>query len=159
MATASKKLEDVVSALGVQSEKTLIIGADTVVEIDGQILEKPKDAEDSRRMLSLLSNNDQYVHTAVVAYANSVDLDAPASAPFEMKKIFSFVESTKVSFTELTEADIAAYVELGEGADKAGSYGIQGAGGQFVKSIHGCYFNVMGFPVHRLSAALASTFH
>ena len=157
LATASKKVESVVEAVGQLTEKTLIIGSDTIVEIDGKILEKPTDAFDSANMLSLLNNRDHFVHTAVVAYANSVDLNSTNHAS-TMKPIISFVETTKVTFCDLSESDIAAYVELGEGMDKAGSYGIQGAGSVLVRSIEGCYFNVMGLPVHALSRELAKAF-
>lgn len=67
----------------------------------------------------------------------------------------SFVESSRVTFAPLTEEDVLAYVESGEGIDKAGAYGIQGLGGQLVCGIAGCYFNVMGLPLHRLSTQLA----
>lgn len=159
LATANKKVEQVALSLGNLPDKTLVIGADTIVEIDGMVLEKPEHDSDSRRMLSLLSNRDHYVHTAVVAYSNSWELSGQLqNTLLEMKPMFSFVETTRVTFAELTEEDISAYIELGEGKDKAGSYGIQGVGGQFVKSITGCYFNVMGLPVHALSSKLASTF-
>lgn len=160
LATASKKVEEIALSLSATNAPTLVIGADTIVEIDGRILEKPSDDADSRRMLSLMSNRGHFVHTAVVAYCNSMHLDSASShdTVFDMKPMFSFVETTKVTFAELTEEDITAYIELGEGRDKAGSYGIQGAGGQFVKGISGCFFNVMGLPIHALSNKLAASF-
>lgn len=70
-------------------------------------------------------------------------------------KSISFVESTAVTFADLSAGDIEAYVQSGEGMDKAGSYGIQGLGSQLVAGINGCYFNVMGLPIHRLSRQIA----
>jgi septum formation protein len=144
--------------IGVTSQPTLLFGADTIVEVDGRILEKPADSADSKRMLLSMSNRSHFVHTAVVAYTNSPRLDdiTCLDAPLPLQPLLSFVETTKVTFGELTESDIDAYVALGEGLDKAGSYGIQGTGSLFVRSIEGCYFNVMGLPVHRLSKELAS---
>lgn len=154
--TARCKIAQIVAEIGTVPDKTLLIGADTIVEIDGTILEKPADAADSKRMLLALSNRTHFVHTAVVVYANSNELSgSPLSAPQPLQPLLSFVETTKVTFGELTERDVDAYVELGEGLDKAGSYGIQGVGSLFVQSIEGCYFNVMGLPLHRLSKELA----
>jgi septum formation protein len=77
----------------------------------------------------------------------------PNGEPFLVR---TFAESTAVEFAPLTEACIEAYVATGEPMDKAGSYGIQGAAGSFVKGIEGCYFNVMGLPIHRLSVEIAA---
>ncbi len=167
LATASKKVEEVALKFNGHEQKTLVIGADTIIEIDGKVLEKPVDAADSKRMLSLMRNRDHFVHTAVIAYSNTKTLQAGSpdalflceqSQQPVMKNIFSFVESTKVTFTDLSDSDIDAYVALGEGNDKAGSYAIQGTGGLFVKGIEGCYYNVVGLPIHSLSNRLASSF-
>ncbi|KAJ1422528.1 inosine triphosphate pyrophosphatase-like protein [Ochromonadaceae sp. CCMP2298] len=155
--TAAMKVEQVVLSMPATNEKTLVIGADTIVEINGKILEKPVDDADSLRMLKMMSNNVHFVHTAVIAYSNCGNLNQDSSIG-PMVNTVSFVETTQVRFCDLTEADIAAYIALGEGRDKAGSYGIQGAGGQMVKSIEGCYFNVMGLPIHSLSSKLAASF-
>jgi septum formation protein len=159
--TARKKIEQVAMDIGATAQPTLLFGADTIVEVDGKILEKPADNMSSKRMLLSLSNRSHFVHTAVVAFTNSPKLNDPHSlldAPVPLQPLVSFVETTKVTFGGLTESDIDAYVALGEGLDKAGSYGIQGVGSLFVRSIEGCYFNVMGLPVHRLSRELASAF-
>lgn len=165
LATATKKVEEVAMSFNGMRQKTLVIGADTIIEIDGKVLEKPQDPADSRRMLSMMRNRDHFVHTAVIAYCNSPSCENDSdnlylSATNEpaMKNIFSFVESTKVTFADLTDSDIDAYVALGEGSDKAGSYAIQGTGGQLVRGIEGCYFNVVGLPIHALSAKLAANF-
>jgi septum formation protein len=69
--------------------------------------------------------------------------------------VLSFHETTRVTFTEVSDDEVAAYVATGECFDKAGSYGVQGPAAMWVSGIKGCYFNVMGFPVHRFAAALS----
>lgn len=114
----------------------VVIGADTIVVLDGQILGKPADAEEARRTLTRLSGRTHSVHTAIaVARGNAL-----ASA----------VESVEVTFLPLAEGEIEAYVATGEPADKAGAYGIQGHGAALVERIHGDYFAVMGLPLSRL---------
>ena len=151
--TAQHKIEDVIKQyLSDCKEKTIVIGADTIVEIDGHVLEKPKDEQDAKRMISMLSGRQHFVHTSVTIYSNF-----PRYSPSLTNIVhnISFTETTKVNFSALTEADIDAYVVTKEGMDKAGSYGIQGYGGQLVSGVEGCYFNVMGLPVHTLSCNLA----
>ncbi len=154
--TAEEKVYDVAKSLHGLEKKTLIIGADTIVAIDGHVLEKPADANEARRMISSLSGRTHDVHTAVVLFSNFHD---PVHALTKsMTKVDSFVVTSKVTFANLSPADIDAYVATGEGNDKAGSYGIQGLGGQMVEGIHGCYFNVMGLPIQALSARIATLF-
>ena len=129
---------------------TLIIGSDTIVDFDGHIMNKPVNAEDANRMLSMLSGNWHQVHTGVAVYA--VDTMKPDST--EPKLMFSFTDTAKVKFSSLTETDIKAYIDTKEPFDKAGSYGIQGIGGQLVERIEGDFFTVMGLPMHRLSREL-----
>lgn len=115
----------------------IIIAADTVVAIDGKILGKPADAEEAAAMLHLLSGRTHSVFTGVcIIYADGVEK--------------SFAEETAVEFWQLPEQMIADYVKSGEPMDKAGAYGIQGAGALLVKRINGDYYNVMGLPVGRL---------
>lgn len=116
----------------------IVIAADTVVFADGQILGKPKDVEDARRTLRILSGG---VHEVVTGLAIMKTSDAVAEIG---------VETTRVYFAGLSEAEIDEYVGTGEPMDKAGSYGIQGIGGKFVTKIEGCYFNVMGLPLSRV---------
>ncbi|XP_057824476.2 uncharacterized protein LOC131036591 isoform X4 [Cryptomeria japonica] len=110
----------------------LVIGADTVVELHRKILEKPEDEKDAFNMLSNLS-------------------DPKIGDPPVVR---TFWEETKVEFANIEDVAINAYVNSGEPMDKAGAYGIQGIGGTFVKSIFGCFFNVMGFPIHRFAAEI-----
>ena len=111
----------------------LILGSDTIVELEGRILEKPKDAADAKRMLSALSGQCHFVHTGVALY-KVVESISTLQA--------SFVDTSLVEFAELSDADIDAYIATNEPMDKAGSYGIQGIGGQLVKRIQGDFFTV-----------------
>jgi septum formation protein len=111
------------------------------VEADGQVLEKPVDAADARRMLASLSGARHAVHTGVaLVLAGGREV------------IFS--ETTLVEFGDLSAAAIAAYVDSGEAEGKAGAYGIQGRAAAFVRRIEGDYFNVVGLPLHALCGAL-----
>ncbi|HMF78073.1 MAG TPA: Maf family protein [Bryobacteraceae bacterium] len=111
----------------------VVLGADTVVCLDELVFGKPADAEDARRMLRLLSARDHWVRTGIC-------LLTPA------KRIIDFAE-TKVSFERLTESEIEEYTRSGEPRDKAGAYAIQGLAAKFVRSIEGCYYNVVGLPI------------
>ena len=114
----------------------MVIGADTVVERDGIILEKPEDKLDAASTLRSLRGKTHQVHTGVAIIASSA-------------KECSFSETTVVSFMDFSDQDIDEYIASGEPFGKAGSYGIQGKAAVFVKQIEGCYFNVVGFPLHR----------
>lgn len=132
--------------------ETFFLGSDTIVDLDGVILEKPKDRDDAISMLRKLSGQWHQVHTGVAIYKIIQGL-SPSSNP---ELVTSFTETTRVKFADLSEQDILSYVSTAEPMDKAGSYGIQGIGGQLVERIDGCYFAVMGLPMHRTSRALAS---
>jgi len=124
----------------------LVIGADTLVVVDGQALGKPRDAEDAAAMLRRLSGRAHLVITGL------------ALARYEpnCQRLTSRVEASlsEVHFRPLAEAEIAAYVAAGEPFDKAGAYGIQGLAAQFITGITGCYFNVMGLPLELLTRML-----
>jgi septum formation protein len=125
---------------------TIVVGSDTIVDMDGVILEKPRSSADAAAMLSALSGRQHLVHSGVAIYTSSTGLDKPATC---------FYETTTVEFKQLTPQEIEAYIATGDPMDKAGSYGIQSVGGQFVVGVRGCHFNVMGFPMSRFSIALA----
>jgi len=131
----------------------LYLGSDTIVELDESILEKPKDKTDAKRMLNLLSGRQHHVHTGVALYRLDSGTNDNAN---RISLIGSFTDTACVMFTDLTEEDIDAYIISGEPMDKAGSYGIQGIGGQFVKTISGDFFTVMGLPMHKTSQLVAS---
>jgi septum formation protein len=122
--------------------QAVIIGADTVVVAQGQVLGKPRSVEDARRMLGVLSGATHEVLTGLSIIRSS---DGAGE---------SQVETSRVSFVELSGRDIEDYLATGEPLDKAGAYGIQGIGGRFVWRIEGCYFNVMGMPLSRVWSLL-----
>ena len=121
---------------------SIIIGADTAVELDGEIFGKPRDAADAREMLSYLSGRTHYVLTGIYV------LRLPDGATR------SVVERTAVTFASLDPSEIEAYVTSGEPFGKAGGYAIQGRAGRYIPRIEGCYFNVVGLPLARLYALL-----
>jgi septum formation protein len=121
----------------------LTIGADTVVDLDGRALGKPRDDAGAREMLSALSGRSHEVHTAFA-------LRDPAGSIVLVE-----VVSTRVRFAELDDATIEAYVASGDGRDKAGSYGIQGFAATLVERIDGDYFTVVGFPLAAFARAVA----
>ena len=118
----------------------VVLGSDTIVVLDGEILGKPKDELDAKQMLSALSGQCHSVMTAV--------------AMTDGKQTLSRLVETKVQFCGLTEQDILAYIATGEPMDKAGAYGIQGLGGCFVESIDGSYSAVVGLPLVETRALL-----
>ena len=125
-----------------RADGRLVLGADTLVNLNGEPLGKPTDRADARRMLHSLSGNDHYVHTGIAL----VDPDSD----------FRYLdhETTKVTFRKLTDEEIEAYISTGEPMDKAGSYGIQERGAAFISRVEGCFFNVMGLPLAKLWEAL-----
>ena len=140
---ATAKAAAAATSLEANASRAVVIGADTVVVVDGRILGKPADAADARRMLKLLSGRDHDVLTGLSF------LTMPTGAETVR------VESTRVSFLPLSDEGIEDYLLTGEPFDKAGAYGIQGIGGRFISRIEGCYFNVMGLPIARTIALLA----
>lgn len=120
----------------------IVIGADTLVSLDDRALGKPKDRKDAVAMLRALSGNLHEVYTGVCL------LDVRSG------RVLCRAECTKVRFRDLSEAEIASYVDTGEPMDKAGAYGAQGIGALFVEGITGDFFNVMGLPLCRLSQML-----
>ena len=117
-------------------KENLVVSADTVVSVDNEILGKPIDKEDARRMISLLSGKVHQVYTGVTISLNG--------------KAKTFSEKTDVEFFDLTEEEIEEYISSKEPYDKAGAYGIQGKAGLLIKGINGDYYNVVGFPIARL---------
>jgi septum formation protein len=120
----------------------VIIAADTIVYHQNKILEKPEDINQAYQLLRALSGSVHYVYTGISIHFKH--------------NIFTDYEKTKVEFSAISEADMTSYLETKEPFDKAGGYGIQGYGSQFIKNISGCYFNVMGFPVRKFYLLLQS---
>jgi septum formation protein len=128
---------ELLKARGEWKDDTLIIASDTVVAIGGEILGKPRDKADAARMLSLLSGTAHHVISGIALLIGDRD-----AADFD---------DTSVRFSPMTEAEIAWYVASGEPMDKAGAYAVQGLASLWVKGLDGCYFNVVGLPVHKLN--------
>lgn len=124
-----------------QEQNITVLGSDTCVAFDGHILGKPESFAQCQEYLSMLSGNEHLVHTAIAVVKGTLSK--------------SLVVSTKVQFDTLTEQDIVQYWQSGEPQDKAGAYGIQGIGGQFVKSIIGSYSAVVGLPLVETKHLLA----
>ena len=114
----------------------VVIGSDTIVVVDGEVLGKPRDKRHAAEMLSRLSGRAHVVLTAVTVRCRGAERSA--------------VEEVGVTFHPLTGDDVAAYIATGEPMDKAGAYGIQGYGATIVKRVDGDYFAVMGLPLQRL---------
>ena len=147
MACAERLAREKALAVAKSHPRDLILGADTVVVVNDMMLAKPLDAEDAARMLRLLSGRIHQVITGVclvgpVPNDQSIDPDAPFR---QQPRIAS--ETTLVTFTELSDADIRAYVATGEPMDKAGAYAIQGIASRWIPRIEGDYSNVVGLPV------------
>jgi septum formation protein len=115
------------------SAEDIVLGADTIVCLDDLVLGKPANDDDARRMLRLLSGRDHWVYTGICILAKG-------------RTIWD-VASTRVSFERMGENEIEEYTRSGEPRDKAGAYAIQGLGSKFIRSIQGCYQNVVGLPV------------
>lgn len=130
---AELKAKDVAQSL---SNQSIVLGADTIVVLDGEILGKPIHKNDATQMLTSLSGNTHSVYTGI-ALVNS-----------KTKQSTIAVQKTDVSFRELSPEEIRDYVETGSPMDKAGSYGIQDDfGAVFVSHIVGCYYNIVGLPL------------
>jgi len=132
---SSQKAGDV--AAGCQGE-VIVIGADTVVSVGGEILGKPKDTQDAARMIGLLQGGVHQVYTGVTLILTG-----------EKGRSVSFAERTDVRVYPMTPKEILQYVTSGESVDKAGAYGIQGRFAAYIQGIRGDYSNVVGLPVGR----------
>lgn len=141
---SARKAMAVMGALGRTAEDVLVVGADTVVTLDGRIMGKPSDSGDAAGMLGMLSGRTHEVYTGVALLYR-----AAGREPGECERRV-FHEVTRVSLYPMSEAEIAFYVSSGDCMDKAGAYGIQGLFARYVKGIEGDYNNVVGLPVGRL---------
>jgi septum formation protein len=119
-----------------------VLGSDTIVEINGEVLGKPLDALDAEKMLARLSGRTHSVHTAVAMVTSYGE--------------YSEMSSSQVEFSVISGDSIKAYIETGESMDKAGAYAIQGIASQFIKSLNGSYSGVMGLPLYETTRVLAA---
>jgi septum formation protein len=140
-AHASEKLGRALQLRG-PSDGVPILAADTVLDLDGDALGKPRDAREAAAMLARLSGRDHYVHTAFALAASEPHVRTDERA------------TTRVRFYPLDPEEIAAYVATGEPFDKAGAYGIQGRAAALIESIDGDFYTVMGLPLARFILAL-----
>ena len=137
---AEKKAMATAEAL---KEPAAVLGADTIVVLNGEILGKPADEVDACRMLKMLSGCTHEVYTGYCLIDSETE-----------KKHTAHV-TTSVEFCEMSDDEIHSYVATGEPMDKAGAYGIQGFGAKYIRAIHGDYYSVMGFPVSTIYRALS----
>ena len=150
-ACAERLARDKARSIFAQRPNDVILSADTVVFVNGEILGKPADAADAARMLRLLSGKQHTVITGVcLTGGRSLEAQNP-----KLETVFEDIrsESTTVTFEGLSGSEIAAYVATGEPMDKAGAYAIQGIASRWISRIEGDYFNVVGLPVslvHRM---------
>lgn len=139
MELAGRKAEAVYRRLDPSADRNaVIVGSDTIVVRDGEVLGKPKDTQEAADMLRSLQGREHVVYTGVAC------MDALTG-----RRHVDY-RATTVRMKALTEAEIQAYARSGEGLDKAGAYAIQGLGATIVTGIEGCYFNVVGLPVSLL---------
>ena len=137
-ALAAQKAEEVAQRLN--DPAAVILAADTLVELDGEVLGKPGTAERAQVMLRALSGREHRVHTGVCICRG--------------RRAAATVETTVVHFSPIAEDDLCAYVRTPEPYDKAGAYAIQGHAALWCAGIEGCYYNIMGLPVHRTAQLL-----
>ena len=137
-ALAAQKAEEVAQRLN--DPAAVILAADTLVELDGEVLGKPGTAERAQSMLRALSGREHRVHTGVCICRG--------------RRAAATVETTVVHFSPIAEDDLCAYVRTPEPYDKAGAYAIQGHAALWCAGIEGCYYNIMGLPVHRTAQLL-----
>lgn len=151
------KPEDIVSELSNMKamdvcnnihENGLIIGADTMVAINGQVLGKPKSREDAFNMLELLQGKKHQVYTGVTVILKEDNIE------LDNYKVKNFVEVSEVVVNPMSKDEIDEYIESGEPFDKAGAYGIQGKFALYIGGIVGDYYNIMGLPIARLYSEL-----
>lgn len=126
-----------------QNFECIVIGADTIVAKDTEIMGKPKDQADAFRMLSKISEDSHEVYTGVTLIKTGAE-----------SQTVTFVEKTEVQIYPMSEKEIWDYIATGEPFDKAGAYAIQGKFAVYVKEIHGDYYNVVGLPIGRLAQEL-----
>ncbi|OXB80392.1 UNVERIFIED_CONTAM: hypothetical protein H355_003448 [Colinus virginianus] len=153
LASASPRRQEILTNVKHLRTPDVVIGADTIVTVDEQILEKPVDKQDAYRMLSRLNGKEHSVFTGVVIiHCSSKDNQLET-------EITDFYEETKVKFSDLSEELLWEYIHSGEPMDKAGGYGIQALGGMLVEYVHGDFLNVVGFPLNHFCKKLAELYY
>ncbi|KAM6141182.1 putative bifunctional dTTP/UTP pyrophosphatase/methyltransferase protein [Erethizon dorsatum] len=154
METAKQKALEVAARVHQKDLRApdVVIGADTIVAVEGLILEKPVDKQDAYHMLSRLSGKEHSVFTGVcIVHCDSREGQLETD-------VLEFYEETRVKFSELSEEMLWEYIHSGEPMDKAGGYGIQALGGMLVEAVHGDFLNVVGFPLNQFCKKLAELY-
>lgn len=139
--TVRRLAEEKAKAVFASHPGCVVLGSDTVVTYNGVILGKPENEQDAARMLRMLSGKTHTVCTGVAAVTDG--------------RLESFVSETRVTFYELTDGEIDAYIKSGEPMDKAGAYGIQGKGAVLVRCVNGDYSTVVGLPLSECARLLS----
>jgi septum formation protein len=137
----ARAVHKLVRQRGLATNAAIVIGADTIVSLDGRLLGKPRDAGEAVDMLRALSGHTHQVYTGLALVCGD-------------DRELRDCSVTQVRMGKISERDISGYVRSGEPLDKAGAYGIQGLGARFIEHIEGCYYNVVGLPLARLAALL-----
>jgi septum formation protein len=147
LSLARQKTEEVFDRLVVESqgERLLVIGADTIVVLDGKYLGKPEDEKEARLMLKRLSDRRHEVYTGVILMVKEVDGSVSEDASCEKSSVY---------FRKLEEREIEAYVKTKEPMDKAGAYALQGIGAALVEKIEGSHTNIVGLPIPNVVSLL-----
>jgi len=125
------------------ADDAIILAADTLVFVNGRILEKPRDAAEAFSMIKTLQGRHHVVYTGVALIRHGADSE------------FAFTDAARVFFRALSDVEINAYIATGEPFDKAGGYGVQGRGAVLVERIEGDFYTVMGLPISKVCVALA----
>ena len=149
-----KALEVAKKVMPCEGDRIIVIGADTVVAVDREILGKPQDRADAARMIGMIQGREHHVYTGVTVC--TVEGNSRADGGRPELQYFSFSEETAVDVFPMNRGEIEGYVSLEEPYDKAGAYGIQGAFSIFIRGIRGDYNNVVGLPAARLYHELAA---
>ncbi len=142
---AKQKAEDIFRSVENESGEVVVIGADTMVVLDGKLLGKPVDDAEAKKMLTALSGRKHIVFTGVHIVSKRADNSVERLAT---------VEQTHVTFRKLQETEIVAYIATREPMDKAGAYALQGIGSLLVAGVEGCCTNVIGLPIPRVVSML-----
>lgn len=142
---ASQKADYVFSSVAKGNGDLIVIGADTMVFLDGDLLGKPLDQADAKRMLIRLSGRTHTVFTGVAMIARING---------GVQQSLAAVEETRVTFRNLEKQEIIAYISAGESMDKAGAYALQGVGAALISAVQGCYTNVIGLPIPKVVSML-----
>lgn len=152
---ALMKAENVASELS-EAERAgaVVLGADTVVVLDGKILGKPSDEEEAARMLSALQGRSHEVYTGVAVLEYAESGEEAVSGGWKLEKKENYAVETRVYVNPMTEQEIREYIATGDPMDKAGAYGIQGRFAAYIDRIEGDYYNVVGLPVSRVYRTL-----